>query len=52
MITLNVLLNVSQRVALVNAIFNTSVTYNESYSLSSLQMIMNPALPVLSKKNK
>ncbi|CAF3955011.1 unnamed protein product, partial [Adineta steineri] len=47
MITLNVLLNVSQRLALTNQIINRSIVYNESYSLSMIRMIMNPATNTL-----
>jgi hypothetical protein len=48
--TLNVMLNVTQRLALVNDIFNESLTYNGSYSLTSIQMVINPASGILSMK--
>ncbi|CAF1580921.1 unnamed protein product, partial [Adineta ricciae] len=47
MVTLNVLLNVTQRINLVNALFNDSIVYNDSYSLSLVQIIMNPATNTL-----
>ncbi len=51
MVTLNFLLNVTQRIGLVNGIFNRSVTYGINYTLSSIQIAINPA-STPSKKNK
>ncbi|CAF0869133.1 unnamed protein product [Adineta ricciae] len=47
MVTLNVLLNVTQRINLVNALFDDNVVYNDSYSLSLIKIIMNPATNTL-----
>jgi len=50
MLTLGVLLNVTQRIGLIDAIFNKSLTYNDSYTLSTIQLYMTPTSTVLSKK--
>ncbi len=47
MVTLNAALNGTQRLGLVNGILNNSLTYNDSYSLAMVQMIINTATELL-----
>ncbi len=47
MVTLNATLNGTQRLGLVNGILNNSLTYNDSYSLAMVQMIINTPTAVL-----
>ncbi len=47
MVTLNSTLNGTQRLGLVNGILNNSLTYNDSYSLVMVQMIINTATALL-----
>ena len=51
MVTLNAILNVTERLTLVNRLLNGSVTYNNSYTLSMIRIIMNPATNVLGTCN-
>ena len=52
MVTLNVALNGTERLALVNGMLNNSITYNDSYSLIMIQMGINPATNILRKKEQ
>ncbi|UJR15672.1 hypothetical protein I4U23_002606 [Adineta vaga] len=47
MVTLDVILNVTERIILVNRLLNDSVTYNDSYILSMIRIIMNPSTNIL-----
>lgn len=52
MVTLNVILNGSERFTLANNIWNYSPHYDGTYSLVLLQMIINPATTNLGRKKK
>jgi hypothetical protein len=42
MVVLNISLNVTQRIQFVRDLFNQNITYNNSYGLTTVQMILNP----------
>ncbi len=42
LVTLNVTLDSTDRLELVNGLFNNNVTYNDSYVLTMVQMIIDP----------
>jgi hypothetical protein len=47
---LDVDLNITEKLRLINALYNSSITYNGSYSLAMVQMIMDPANGILCKE--
>jgi hypothetical protein len=48
-VTLNVTLNSADRLALVDGIFINNVTYNSSYTLDHVQMIIDTSTNVVGK---
>lgn len=46
LVSLDTNLNGTQRLSVVNNIFNQNLTYNDSYTLTAIEMIINPATGV------
>ena len=51
MVTLNVSLNTTERLKLANAMFERDIRYNSSYTLTSVQINMDPSNPNKCKKS-
>jgi hypothetical protein len=52
LVTLNVTVSASDRLEIVNDLFNDNVTYNNSYLLTMVQMIINTTTSVVGTRKE